>query len=453
MTDGAGTGELRRELGLLDSVLFSVGGMVGSAVFFFPGATGRQVGAAAIAAWFGVGVLMLIVGTLYAELAMAFPKAGGPAVYPNETLGPWPQVRQFASYLEGVCYAFGWTFAITISALALATYLSIMFPAAGAYTVPIAVVAIALSLGVNLVGVQLTNRTNLLLAAFLLAALLVFVAAGLANAEPTNLRVGGPLRGGAFFAAMGLAMTGYGAWTAIPSAIEEIRDPERTVPRAILISIGLTTLLYTGVLAALHVVVAPERFETGSRLLQAPLGVAAAEVGLPLFGRYVLPAAAVVAIFTTMLVGTMSASRVVLAMGRSGVLPSAFARVHDRFDVPWVALVALSAAATGLALVPRYFYALEIVAALVGTALPYAINILAFLGLRFYRTELTPPFRAPAGVALAVVAFTVVALAVVGLGTQEVLWSLGAVALMSSYFLVRYARHGAAFDPGSMGRT
>ncbi|NIS36212.1 MAG: amino acid permease, partial [Actinobacteria bacterium] len=81
--------------------------------------------------------------------------------------------------------------------------------------------------------------------------------------------------------------------------------------------------------------------------------VAAAEVGLPLFGRYVLPAAAVMAIFTTMLVGTMSASRVVLAMGRSGVLPSAFARVHDRLDVPWVALVALSAAATGLALVPR----------------------------------------------------------------------------------------------------
>ncbi len=151
------------------------------------------------------------------------------------------------------------------------------------------------------------------------------------------------------------------------------------------------------------------------------------------------------AIFTTMLVGTMSASRVVLAMGRSGVLPSAFARVHDRLDVPWVALVALSAAATGLALVPRYFYALEIVAALVGTALPYGINILAFLGLRYYRTDLTPAFRAPAGVPLAVVAFAVVALAVVGLGTEEVLWSLGALALMSAYFLARYARNREAF--------
>ncbi|NIS36213.1 MAG: amino acid permease, partial [Actinobacteria bacterium] len=217
--------------------------------------TGRQVGAAAIAAWFGVGLLMLVVGTLYAELAMAFPQAGGPAVYPNETLGPWAPLRHFASYLEGVCYAFGWTFAITISALALATYLSIMFPPAAAYTVPIAVVAIVLSLAVNLLGVQLANRTNLLLAAFLLAALLVFVAAGLANAQPANLRVGGELRGGAFFAAMGLAMTGYGAWTAIPSAVEEIRDPERTVPRAILLSIGITTLLYTAVVAALHGVV------------------------------------------------------------------------------------------------------------------------------------------------------------------------------------------------------
>lgn len=453
MTDGTGTGELQREFGLLDSVLFSVGGMVGSAIFFFPGATGRQVGAAAIGAWFAVGVLMMVVGTLYSELALAFPKAGGPAVYPNETLGPWRSVRNFASYLEGVCYSFGWTFAITISALAVATYLSIMFPAAGGYTVPIAVVAIVLSFLVNLVGIELTNRTNLLLAAFLMAVLVVFTAAGLANAQPANYRLPVDLRGSAFFAAMGLAMTGYGAWTAIPAAVEEIQRPSKTVPRAILLSLGVTTLLYTGILAALHGIIAPGRFETSETVLQAPLGVAATEMGLPWFGQYVLPAAAIMAIFTTMLVGTMSASRVVLAMGRNGVLPRPFARVHSTFNVPWVALLVLSAAATGLALLPQYFYSLEIVAALVGTAIPYAINILAFLGLRYYRTDITPEFRAPGGVGLAVVAFAVVALAVVGLGAREVVWSLGALGLMSGYFAVRYLRKGATFDPGSMERT
>lgn len=443
--NGDDGGELKRELGLVDTILFSVGGMIGSAIFFFPGATGRQIGPAAIGAWFGVGILMMIVGVLYSELALAFPKAGGPAVYPNEALGSNRTIRNFASYLEGVSYSFGWTFAITISALAIATYLSIIFPSASGYTVPLAVLAIILSFLINLVGIELTNRTNLVLAASLLAVLLVFTAAGLASANPTHYQPLFPGEINSFFAAMGLAMTGYGAWTAIPSAVEEIKQPAKNVPKAILLSLGITTIIYTGIVTALHGVVPPSSFNEGSLVLQAPLGVAATNIGLPWFGQYVLPIAAIIAIFTTMLVGTMSASRVILAMGRNGVVPKVFARVHPRFNVPWVALLVLSTVAAGLALVPQYFYSLEIVAVLVGTALPYAINILAFLGLRYYRTDITPKFRAPGGVGLAVIAFAVVGIAMVGLGLTEIIWSLAAFGIISTYFVFRYLHRPEIF--------
>jgi len=437
MTDGT-DGTFSQKLGLLDAVLLSLGGMVGSAIFVFPGSTGRLTGPSAVGAWFLAGILMIAIALCYTELSLAFPETGAVAVFPYEAFGPYPAVRAFASYLEGVGYSIGWVFGITVSALAVADYLAVLFPAVGGHTAVVAVVAIAAAALVNLLGVDVTSRANLFLSAVLLAILLTFVAAGLSHVRPSNydpLLTDGPVR---FFAAVQVAITAYGAWTAIPAAIEEIRDPARTVPRAILLSLGIATLLYTGVVAAIHGVVPPARFADETIAMTAPLRVATDAIG---FGwlQSLLAMAAVVAIFTTMLVGIMSASRVLFALGRNRTLPSAFATTSDRFAVPWVGVVAVALLAGGLAAVPRYFYQLLVIAAVVGTGVPYAINILSFVGLRYYRTDVSPAFRAPGGYALPVVAFAVLGIAMLGLGSTEVLWSVGALALLSGYFVVRKA--------------
>lgn len=435
---GAGTDDgLRRELGLLDSVVLCVGGMVGAAIFVFPGSTGRLVGPAAVAAWLLAGVLMLAIALCYTELALAFPRAGGPAVYPQETLGPNPTVRRFFGYLEGVSYAVGWTFAVTVSALAVADYLAVLVPGVAGHTVPIAVLAVALCLLVNLVGVDVTSRANLALSAFVLAVLVAFVAVGLARVQPRHFD---PVVHGSsteFLAATSIALTAYGAWTAIPAAVEEVRRPERTVPRAIVLSLVVTTILFTLVVAAIHGVVPAAGFVEGGSAITAPLGTAAERLGVAWLG-HLLPLAAIVAIFTTMLVGTLGASRVLLALGRQGTLPRAFAAVDSRFGVPWVGLTTVSAAAAGLALVPEYFYQLLVIATLVGTGLPYAINIGSFVGLRYYRTDVEPPFRAPGGLWLAAVALLALVVAMVGLGSTEIAWSLGALGVICSYYVVRH---------------
>lgn len=442
MTD-ASDATFDERLGLLDCVLLSLGGMVGSAIFVFPGSTGRLAGPAAVGAWLLAGLLMLAIALCYTELALAFPETGSPAVFPYEALGPYPSVRAFASYLGGIGYAAGWVFGITVSALAIADYLAVLFPAASGHVAAIALVAILLAALVNLLGVGIASRTNLLLSALLLAVLVAFVAAGFAHFRPRNydpLLLGGPVR---FFAAVQIALTAYGAWTAIPSAIEEIRRPARTVPRAILLSLGVATLLYTGIVAALHGVVAPGRFAEGSALT-APLGLAADAIGLPWL-RTLLVIAAVGAIFTTMLVGVMSAGRVLFALGRTGTIPGWFAATSDRFRVPWVGIVAVAAVAGALAAVPQYFYQLLVIASIVGTGVPYAINILSFVGLRHYRTDVEPPFRAPGGYALPVAAFLVLGVAMLGLGSTEILWSVGALAVLSGGFLLR-----AAFRPDTI---
>lgn len=445
-TSGAGPGGDRteadgafeRRLGLLDCVLLSVGGMVGSAIFVFPGTTGQLAGPGAILAWALAGVLMLTIALCYAELSLAFPRIGGPAVFPHETLGRSPLVRAFASYLEGICYAVGWGFGITVSALAIAQYTGIVVPAASGHTVTLALVGIAFAVGVNLVGVSATSRTNLVLSAGLLAILVVFVALGLANANPANYRPVFPAGIDSLAGAAAVAMTGYGAWTVIPASAEEIREPARTIPRAIVVSLAISTVLYAAIVAAVHGVVPGGQFVDGAAVLAAPLGVAAEAMGVPLFANLLLPLAAIVAIFTTMLVGTMSAGRVLYALGENGTLPGFVGRISERTRVPWVGLLLIGGLSAVLAAFPQYFFQLLVVATVVGTGLPYGINIVSFVGLRTYRTDVEPSFRAPAWPALPIVAFVTLAVAMIGLGMTQVVWSAGVLALIVAGFVVRY---------------
>lgn len=442
--DGVGGG-FDRSLGLLDCIFLGVGGMVGSAIFIFPGTTGQLVGPGSVLAWVVAGVLMSTIALIYTELALSFPKAGGPAVYPHQTLGPNPLLRSFASYLEGISYSVGWAFGITFSALAISSYASILAPGLGEFGRLLPVVAVLLSFGVNLVGVDITSRTNLVFSAALLAVLLVFVALGLAQADTGNFTpvfTDGPL---ALLAAVQVATVGFGAWTAITAAAEEIQQPAATIPRAILASLAITTVLYALVVLAVHAVVPPGAFTEGATVTSTPLGVAAQAFELEFFATVILPIAAIAAIFTTMLVGTLSASRVLFALGRNGTLPRPFAAMSSRFDVPWVGLVAITALAGAFAAFPGYFYELVVVAAVVGTGIPYAINILSFVGLRYYRDDVEPGFRAPGGYLLPAVAFVALALATGALAATELLWSLGALVPIVGYFGLRYALSPESF--------
>jgi len=419
----------------------SLGGMVGSAIFVFPGSTGRLTGPLAVGAWLVAGVLMIAIALCYTELTLTFPETGAIAVFPYKTLGPSPAIRAFASYMEGICYTVGWVFGISVSALAIADYLTILLPAAGGHVSLVALVAIGAAAAVNLLGVDVTSRTNLLLSAFLLAVLCVFVAVGFAHFRPSNyepLLTAGPLR---FFAAIQVALTAYGAWTAIPSVVEEIEEPSRTIPQAILLSLAVATLLYTAIVAAVHGVIPVKRFVADSAAITAPLGVAAGATGIPWL-RSLLAFGAVVAIFTTLLVGVLSASRTLFALGRNHTLPRAFAATNG-VRIPWVGVLAVTVVAGALVTVPEYFSQLLVVAAVVGTGVPYALNLLSFVGLRYYRTDIESPFRAPGGYILPVVAFAGVAVAMIGLGSTELRWSLGALAVLSGSFVVR-----AALVPG-----
>ena len=434
MSSGGRTeSQFQRSLSFLDCLFLGVGGMVGSAIFVFPGSTASLTGPSAILAWICAGLLIGAIALCYVELSLAFPQAGAPAVFPYEAFEGFPRIRSLASYLEGLGYVFGWVFGITVSALALGDYLAVVVPGAGGYTVPLALLAIAAAGSVNYVGVRLTARANLILAALLLATLLCFAAIGLGQLRPAAYRpffTGGPV---SFLAAVQIATTAFGAWTVIPSAIEEIRDPINVVPKTVILSLGIVTLLYAAVLGALHSVVPTGAFTEGSRAMTTPLGVAVEQLGLPSL-RVALSLGAVVAIFTTMLVGVLGASRVLFALGENGTLPGIVSTTRDRSGIPSVATGIVTVAAASLALFPSYFYQLLVVASLLGTGLPYAINLASFVGYRRFRPDVTPDFRVPGGYGTPLVAFVGLGVAMVGLGLTEIVWSVAALLCLCGYY-------------------
>jgi Gamma-aminobutyrate permease and related permeases len=422
-----------------------IGGMMGSAIFIFTGSTGMLAGPSSILAWLTAGVLMMAIALCYTELAIAFPKAGGPAVYPYETFGKNKTVRSFFSYLEGICFFLGWTLCVTISGLGIAYYLAIMIPGAAGHTIIIAITAILLCYVINLLGVTLTGKSNLILTAILLCIIIIFIASGISHAKPASYHPFFKGGGMGFVASVALAVGAFGAWTGITTAIEEVKEPEKNVPRAILLSLIITTIIYTLIVIALHGTVDASEFVEGNRVMLAPLGYASEKIGYVWLSRYLLPMAAVIAIFTTMLIGVFSIGRIFLALGRSEVLPKACAKVSKRFKTPWVGLTIAAVASIAFACFPQYFFKIIVVAMVIGTGLPYGINIVAFIRLRHYRKDVKPTFRAPGGYALPAIAFVVLGISMIGLGLMEIVWSLIALAIIGLYFVIRYFTHPEIF--------
>ncbi len=240
----------KRELGFKEALMLGVGGMIGAAIFIFPGTTGVLAGPSSILAWFLTGILMMLIALVYVELAKRYPESGGPVLYPyfvfGKTLGR--EAGLLLSYLEGLGFIIGWLIAVVVSSFCIPSYLSYVVPGLGERTVPIAISSIILASLVNILGIRRTGRANLVLTALLLAGITVFIAGGLAKGlrEPSiTIREVLPRDMEGFLASIGLAVGAYGAWVGIAAVAGEVRDPDRNVTRAIIASLAMVTVVYT----------------------------------------------------------------------------------------------------------------------------------------------------------------------------------------------------------------
>ncbi|GGX31317.1 amino acid transporter [Streptomyces malachitofuscus] len=333
MTETKGP-ELRRTLGLGDAVVIGLGSMVGAGIFAALAPAAHAAGTGLLLGLAVAAVVAYCNATSSARLAARYPASGGTYVYGRERLG------DFWGYLAG------WAFVVGKTASCAAMALTV-----GAYVWPdqahaVAVAAVVLLTAVNYGGVQKSAWLTRAIVGVVLAVLASVVVACLtsAQADAGRLDIGMPEGAGGVLQAGGLLFFAFAGYARIATLGEEVRDPARTIPRAIPLALGIALIVYAAVaVAVLSVLGARELGDTA-----APLADAVRAAGIPELAPVVRVGAAVAAL-GSLLALILGVSRTTLAMARDRHLPGALAAVHPRFRVPHRAELAVGAVVAVLA--------------------------------------------------------------------------------------------------------
>ncbi|MFI5828312.1 APC family permease [Streptomyces sp. NPDC051578] len=330
----AGAGELGRHLGVFDAVVIGLGSMIGAGVF---AALAPAAGAAGSGLLPGLALAAVVAycnAASSARLAARYPRSGGTYVYGRERLG------DFWGYLAGWGFVVGKTASCAAMALTVGSY---VWPGQAHAVAVAAVVALT---AVNYVGVQKSAWLTRAIVAVVLAVLAAVVTACLTcgTAQAARLEPGTDATFGGVLQAAGLLFFAFAGYARIATLGEEVRDPERTIPRAIPLALGITLVVYAAVAVAALAVLGPDRLAHTA----APLAEAVRAAGAPGLAP-VVRAGAAVAATGSLLALVLGVSRTTLAMARDRHLPHALAAVHPRFQVPHRAELAVGAVVAVLA--------------------------------------------------------------------------------------------------------
>lgn len=414
--------KLEKGLGFIEVSSIAVGAMISSGLFILPGIAHAMAGPAVVFSYFLAGLLALT-GTLsIAELATAMPKAGGDYFFISRGMGP--AVGTVAGLLSWFALSLKSAFALVGMAAFTALIVDINPQLVG-------VALCVLFMVVNFVGVKHAGRLQTWFVGALLLLMLAFVVRGFPAVDMTRFSDFRPHGTPAVFAAVGLVFVSYGGLLKIASVSEEVRDPGRVIPGALIASFVLVIILYSLMVFVTSGVLDPAVLDKS----YTPISDAAA-VFMGRGGRVVFAIAAMLAFISTANAGIMAASRYLLALARDGLMPSLFAHVNRKRSTPDLAIVA-----TGVLMIAALFSPLEILVKAASTVviLTYILANLSVIVLRESHVQnYQPSFKAPLYPAVQIAGIAGFAFILYGMGPSALLTS---ALLICGGFLV-YRRYG-----------
>jgi APA family basic amino acid/polyamine antiporter len=323
---------LDRRLGLIGSTAVGVAAMLGAGLFVVLGPAAASAGDGLLTALAAAAVVAACNALSSARLAALHPVSGGTYVYGRERLGP------FWGHLAGWSFVTGKLASCGAMALAIGSY------ARPEHARVVAVAAILAVTAVNLAGVEKSARASIVIVSAVLAVTLAAIGV-MAAAPPAESRPVGAGPGGVLEAA-GLLFFAFAGYARLATLGEEVRDPVRTIPRAIALSFVAVVTVYAAAALALVHVLGLHGLSTATRPFVAGLDAAGAHPMAP-----VVVAAATLAAGGAVLSLTLGVSRTILAMARDRHLPHVLATVGPRRRVPWAAELAVMVVVIGLVLV------------------------------------------------------------------------------------------------------
>ena len=323
--------KLRRELNLFGLTMIAVGSCIGSGIFLTPSTVAEHLTSPflILSVW-SLGGLIALTGALtFAELGGMFPHAGGVYVYLREAFGE----------LAGFWY--GWAYFSVINSgslaalsLAFAYYVSFLVPLSAGGQTAVAVGALVSVTLINIFRVKLVELFADLFTVLKLLGIALIVGIGLllgkgGDATPATALVDGSVN---TLTAFGLALVGvffsYGGWHHASYLSGEAKDPDRTVPRAMILGAIIVTITYVMINVAFLRLISPVA-------MAASQSVAADAVSTVLpFGAKLIAVIIAISTYGTTLIYTLSAPRIYFAMAEDGLFFERFARVHPKFHTP-----------------------------------------------------------------------------------------------------------------------
>jgi len=363
--------QLLRDLGISQACAIVVGTIIGSGIFLVPAEMMQAVGSAKLVylVWVVGGLLSFFGALTYAELGAMKPQAGGEYVYVRDAYGP----------LAGFLYA--WTWFLIAKPASIATITTGLVRILGTFSMfaffadriagPItygqllAIAAAVLISFLNYIGIKKAGEFQLIFTLLKIAIILAIVFIGFSYSRGSwnhfaedYIGAKGGIAG--FMAALVAALWAYDGWNDLNMVSEEIRDPERNIPIALIVGVASVGALYMLVNAAVQFVLPASAIAASPRPASDAIGLVQGAAGAA-----IVSAAMAVSMLVTLNGTTMSGARVPFAVARDGYFFSALAEVHPRYHTPSVAIVAQAALSIILLLIGgsfRQFFSLAIFA-------------------------------------------------------------------------------------------
>jgi APA family basic amino acid/polyamine antiporter len=322
---------LARRLGTADAVMIGLGSMMGAGVFAAFGPAARAAGAGLLIGLVLAAVIAYCNATASAQLAAVYPTSGGTYIYGRERLGPWWG------------FAAGWGFLIGKTASCAAMALTV-----ASYALPgpwwaqriIAVAAVAALTALNYRGVTKTaTLARILVVCTLIALAAVVIGIAVAGAQVSNLSGAGAWSSTTPYGVLqsaGLLFFAFAGYARIATMGEEVRDPARAIPKAIIIALAIAVVVYLFVGVAALLAAGPQRLARAAAPLSEALRAAGAAPLVP-----VVAVGGALASLGALLALIAGIGRTTLAMARNRDLPGWLAAVHPRYQVPHHAEIAL----------------------------------------------------------------------------------------------------------------
>ena len=392
-----GHGGLKRTMNVWSLTALGVGAIIGTGIFVLTGkAAALAAGPGIILSFVIAGIVSGLAALCYAELASSVPVSGSAYTYVYATLGEfvawivgWGLILEYA--LGAATVAIGWSgyfgdFLATTFGLVLPKALRVNPFEGGIINLPAALIILVIT-AILVRGTQESDTVNKTIVAIKLCVVVFFIVIGAGHVNPANWHPFLPFGVGGIINGAGIVFFAYIGFDAVSTSAEEVRNPARDLPRGIMGSLAICTVLYIIVSAILTGIIPYTQLNVPS-----PVSYSLIHIGLGWAGA-IVALGAIAGLTTVLLVMLYGQSRVFYAMSRDGLLPAVFSKVHPTFKTPYVSSLLIG----GIVALVAATAELDVVADLVniGTLVAFALVSIGIVVLRHREPNLKRGFRVP----------------------------------------------------------